>query len=112
MVNFAIIPNAELAKLMEESMTFKSLPEERQVDHVAKIAKLSPAVHSKMVEFFKDENKKEKLRIQKAKLEYFKKLDDESEALLAKIKREMPKDRELKAKQCEQTQLENMISNI
>jgi len=108
MVNFAVIANAELVKLIQASSKFHALPVDKQEAHLARIANLPIDVQTRLMEFFREENAKE----QKQKIENLKKAYDELVELEANFKKEMAKDRELKASQDDEAKVNSMLNNI
>jgi len=108
MINFTIIANAELAKLMQESVKFNAFDPKKQKDHVSKIAKLSHEKQAELVKFFKAEHAKEF----KQYIENLKKACAELEEMEKKLKKEMVLDKEKKSNQDDEAKMNSMLNNI
>jgi|GEM_PF-2684813 len=108
MVNFTVIANPELVKLMQASFKFRALKPEKQEAHIQKIAALPPEKQAEIIAFFKKENAKES----QERVEKLKKAYQELVELEAAFKKEMAKDRELKATQDDEARVNSMLNNI
>lgn len=112
MVDFSVIKDEKLRKLMQNSARFRALPEEKQQDHLNKIKDLPEDRQKAVCDFFEHESVPPKKLTSEEQLEILTKLYDEVVALEKKFTKLLEKEPENKQKEQEEQKMGNLIDKL
>ncbi|MBD3360317.1 hypothetical protein GF366_00785 [Candidatus Peregrinibacteria bacterium] len=111
MAELSEIKNEKLRKLIKASKKFKSLSEKEQKKYIGKIKTLPKEKQETLIDFFTDENAKEKKAEQK-QIELLQKLYDRVVQMKKDFEKLLKKDTEKKERQKEKGKMNNLLNKL